>query len=75
VRLQRTFDLIVNAAQILTNNYEPNFVTLNLVKDILLHVYKEYKNQAKQKAIDYILLTIQKIKILLPMSIVSLNYF
>jgi PAS domain S-box-containing protein len=62
VRLQRTFDLIVNAAQILTNNYEPNFVTLNLVKDILLHVYKEYKNQAKQKAIDYIFIDDSKDK-------------
>lgn len=53
-RLQRTFDLIINAAQILTNNFEPTFIPVDLVKDILLQVYNEFKNQADQKGLDYI---------------------
>jgi PAS domain S-box-containing protein len=52
-RIQRTFDLIINAAQILTNNFEPKFITVNLVKDVLLHVYNVFKDQAKHKGLDF----------------------
>jgi len=53
-RLQRTFDLIGNAAQILTKNYEPDFSKINLVQDILLNISKEFEDQAKLKGLDYI---------------------
>jgi PAS domain S-box-containing protein len=61
-RMQRTFDLIVNAAQILTNNYEPKFITLNLADDILLKVFNEFENTARQKALDYSLIDNSKDK-------------
>ena len=62
MRMQRTFDLIVNAAQVLTNNYEPKFKKLNLADDILLKVFNEFKNQAGQKELEYILIDNSKDK-------------
>ncbi len=53
-RIERTFNLIVNAAQISTNNFKPEFKTLNLVSDILVNVYNEFINQANRKRLDYI---------------------
>jgi PAS domain S-box-containing protein len=61
-RMQRTFDLIVNAAQVLTNNYEPKFINLNLTNDILLKVYYEFENTARQKALDFSLVDNSKDK-------------
>ena len=61
-RLERTFNLIVNAAQVLTNNYEPNFKALNLVQDILLHIYSEFEKQAERKGLDYIFIDNSKDK-------------
>ena len=62
MRMQRTFDLIVNAAQVLTNNYEPKFKKLNLADDILLKVFNEFKSQAGQKELEYILIDNSKDK-------------
>jgi PAS domain S-box-containing protein len=53
-RIERTFDLIFSSAQILTNNFSPKFINLNLTNDILLQVYNEFKNQADLKKLDYI---------------------
>jgi len=55
-RLQRTFDLIGNAAQVLTKNYEPNFSEVNLVQDILINIYNEFKDQAELKGLEYLLI-------------------
>ena len=53
-RLQRTFDLIVNTAQIMTNNYEVKYIEIDLVEDILLKVFSEYKVDAQRKGLEYI---------------------
>jgi PAS domain S-box-containing protein len=55
-RIKRTFDLIVNAAQVITHNYEPNFTTFNLVKDVLNEIYDEYIKSAERKNLEFILI-------------------
>ena len=61
-RIQRTFDLIFNSAQISTNNFSPKFIRVNLINDILLQVYNEFKNQADLKRLDYIFIDNSKDK-------------
>lgn len=54
-RMQRTFDLIVNAAQIITNNFEPIFINIDLFNDVLKPIFNDFILNAKQKQLEFIL--------------------
>lgn len=53
-RMQRTFDLIINAAQIITNNFEPKFTSFNVTNEVFLRLNLEFKKLAEQKDLEYI---------------------
>ncbi len=52
-RIKRTFDLIVNAAQLASKNYEMTYSEFDLVSDVLLLVFHEYESTAREKKLDY----------------------
>jgi|GEM_PF-2025041 len=51
-RIIRTVDLILNAAQLQTSGYLPNFVTIDLDSDILNKLKHEYEQSAEQKGLE-----------------------
>ena len=51
-RIIRTIDLILNTSELQTNSYEPQFRSIDLVKDILEMVVDELSIFAKTKNID-----------------------
>ena len=51
-RLIRTIELVLNLSRIQTGNYDTNFETTNLEKDLLEDVILEFYSRAKQKNIS-----------------------
>lgn len=51
-RLIRTVDLILNNSEMQVGTYEPTFVELNLIEDILESVRKEYAKITKDKGLE-----------------------
>ncbi|MDZ7763489.1 MAG: histidine kinase dimerization/phospho-acceptor domain-containing protein [Melioribacteraceae bacterium] len=50
-RIIRTIDLLLNAAELKTDSYQVNFVTIDLDKEILNKLFQEFQFSAKQKRI------------------------
>lgn len=53
-RIIRTVDLILNAAELKTNGYQPHFVKINLDSEILKILCQEHQRLAKQKDLELI---------------------
>ncbi|MCF8241769.1 MAG: PAS domain S-box protein [Melioribacteraceae bacterium] len=53
-RIIRTIDLILNAAELQTGTYQPNFVTLNLDTEILNKIYREQRLTANHRGLELI---------------------
>jgi len=53
-RIIRTIDLLLNAAELQTGNYQPHFVTIDLDTDILNKLYHELQLSAKQRGLELI---------------------
>jgi PAS domain S-box-containing protein len=53
-RIIRTVELILHTAELQTNGYNPNPVSLNLDKDILSGLAKEFQSSANQKGLIFI---------------------
>jgi PAS domain S-box-containing protein len=51
-RIIRTVDLIINAAELQTNNYEPHFVKIDLNSEIFDKLFQEHQHSAKLKGLD-----------------------
>jgi len=51
-RIIRTVDLILNAAELQTSGYPPNFITVDLDSDILNKLNHEYEQFAEQKGLE-----------------------
>ena len=53
-RIIRTIDLILNAAELQTSGYQPQFVKIDLNSDVLKILYQEHQLSAKQKGLEFI---------------------
>ena len=53
-RIIRTIDLLLNAAEIQTGNYQPSFHIVDLDKDVLKKLYKEQLLNANQQGLELI---------------------
>jgi PAS domain S-box-containing protein len=53
-RIIRTIDLILNAAELQTSGYEPQFVKVDLNSEVLNKLYKEHQQSAHQKGLELI---------------------
>lgn len=51
-RLIRTVDLVLNMAELQTQNYKPNIQELNLEEEILSSILRDYKHDAKIKGLE-----------------------
>jgi hypothetical protein len=51
-RIIRTVDLILNAAELQTNSYEPRFLEIDLNSGILTKLFQEHQRSARQKGLD-----------------------
>ncbi|MEW6196631.1 MAG: PAS domain S-box protein [Bacteroidota bacterium] len=54
-RLIRTIELILNTAEMQIGSYEPSWSNVDLEKDILFHLIREYSGQAASKGLEFIL--------------------
>lgn len=52
-RIIRTIDSILNMSELQTGSYNPEFKKFNLVRDILDHLYLEFKSLAVSKKLKY----------------------
>lgn len=50
-RLIRTVDLVLNMAELQTQNYKPNMQELNLEEEVLNSIIRDYKHDAKMKGL------------------------
>jgi PAS domain S-box-containing protein len=53
-RIIRTMDLILNAAQLMTGSYLPEFIQVKLHSEVLSNLYAEYQTAAKEKGLEFI---------------------
>jgi signal transduction histidine kinase/ligand-binding sensor domain-containing protein len=53
-RIVRTIDLILNAAELQTSNYKPQYEKIDLDSNILKKLYQEHSLSAKQKGLEFI---------------------
>ncbi|MHB9041165.1 MAG: sensor histidine kinase [Melioribacteraceae bacterium] len=53
-RIIRTVDLILNASELQTSGYKPQFVKIDLNSDILQKLYQDHLLSAKQKGLEII---------------------
>jgi len=53
-RIIRTIDLILNASELQTSGYKPNFVKIDLNSDILHKLYSEHQLSAKNRGLKLI---------------------
>jgi PAS domain S-box-containing protein len=53
-RIIRTIDLILNAAELQSGNYQPHFVSIDLDKEILNKLYQDFQLSAEQKGLELI---------------------